>query len=50
MKSLTPKELIQILESKGFIFQRSKGSHHLFKHPNGKRTIVPIHSKKLGLY
>jgi len=39
------KELIKLLEKNGFILQRIKGSHHLYKHPNGKRTIVPLHSK-----
>lgn len=47
MKSLTPKELIKVLESHGFIFQRSKGSHYLFKHPDGRRTLVPFHTKDL---
>ena len=47
MKSLTPKELIKILESLGFIFQRSKGSHQLFRHPDGRRTVVPVHTKDL---
>ncbi len=36
MKSITPKELIKILESLGYEFQRSKGSHQIFKHPDGR--------------
>lgn len=47
MKSLSPKELIKLLEGLGFVYQRSKGSHQLFKHPDGRRTIVPYHSKDL---
>lgn len=47
MKVITPKELIQLLESNGFVFQRSKGSHQLYKHPDGRRTVVPFHSKDL---
>lgn len=47
MKSVTPRELIKLLESSGFVLQRSKGSHQLFKHPDGRRTIVPFHSKDL---
>lgn len=47
MKVMTPKELIQLLESHGFVFQRSKGSHQLYKHPDGRRTVVPFHSKDL---
>ncbi|MBS9523920.1 type II toxin-antitoxin system HicA family toxin [Litoribacter alkaliphilus] len=35
---------MKILESHGFSLERSKGSHHLFRHPNGLRVIVPVHS------
>jgi mRNA interferase HicA len=47
MKSLTSKDLIKIPEANGFPLQRSKGSHQLFKHANGRRTIVPMHTKDL---
>jgi mRNA interferase HicA len=47
MKSLTSKDLIKILEANGFILQRSKGSHQLFKHANGRRTVVPMLTKDL---
>lgn len=43
------KELIKLLEQNGFELQRVKGSHHLYKHPNGKRTIVPFHNKDLPI-
>jgi len=47
MKSVTPKQLIKILGTHGFNLERSKGSHHLFRHPDGRRVIVPVHSKDL---
>lgn len=47
MKVITPKQLIKILESHGFEFQRSKGSHYLFRHPDGRRAVVPFHNKDL---
>lgn len=47
MKSLTSKDLIKIPEANGLFLQRSKGSHQLFKHANGRRTIVPMHTKDL---
>jgi len=47
--SLTPKELIKILESKGFILKRIHGSHHYFIHQvNGKIAVVPFHNKDLA--
>lgn len=48
MKSFTPKEIVSVLLSHGFIFLRSNGSHHLYiNRETGKRTIVPMHCKDL---
>ncbi len=48
LPALTPQKVIRILEEKGFILSRVKGSHHLFFHPETKRrTIVPVHGRDL---
>ncbi|MCO5946264.1 type II toxin-antitoxin system HicA family toxin [Mucilaginibacter flavidus] len=48
MKSYTPKEIISILTSNGFELARTNGSHQIYvNRTNGKRTIVPMHSKDL---
>jgi predicted RNA binding protein YcfA (HicA-like mRNA interferase family) len=45
--NLSPKRLIKFLEDNGFIFKRSKGSHHLYHHPvTNKTVIVPVHGGK----
>jgi predicted RNA binding protein YcfA (HicA-like mRNA interferase family) len=45
--NLSPKRLIKFLEDNGFIFKRSKGSHHLCHHPvTNKTVIVPVHGGK----
>ncbi|PWB81894.1 MAG: hypothetical protein C3F11_13780 [Methylocystaceae bacterium] len=45
MPNLTAKELVRALERAGFVFQRQKGSHATFRHPETKRTtVVPFHS------
>ena len=41
---LTPKEVCQVLEKLGFEPIRQRGSHRYFKHPDGRATVVPIHS------
>jgi predicted RNA binding protein YcfA (HicA-like mRNA interferase family) len=47
--SLTPKELIKVLERKGFVLKRIHGSHHYYVHPvTGKITVVPMHNKYLA--
>ena len=46
--ALTPKELARIIESKGFILDRTRGSHRIYFHPAlKKRVVVPMHSKDL---
>ncbi|MEI6576999.1 MAG: type II toxin-antitoxin system HicA family toxin [Bacteroidota bacterium] len=46
--SLTPKELIKILESKGFVLKKIHGSHYYFIHPETRKiTSVPMHNKEL---
>jgi predicted RNA binding protein YcfA (HicA-like mRNA interferase family) len=45
----TPNETIKTLEKFGFIFQRQRGSHATFRHPESRRIItVPIHNKTLS--
>ncbi len=46
--SLTPKEIVKILKKKGFVLDRSRGSHQVWLHPETrKRAIVPMHNKDI---
>ncbi len=48
LPTLTPKKVIKILESKGFVLDRVKGSHHIYYNPETKRrVVVPVHKKDL---
>jgi predicted RNA binding protein YcfA (HicA-like mRNA interferase family) len=48
LPSLTPKELIKILERKGFILKRIHGSHHyLINTLSNKIVVVPMHNRDL---
>jgi predicted RNA binding protein YcfA (HicA-like mRNA interferase family) len=45
---LTPKNLAKILRQKGFILDRTSGSHQIWFHPvSHKRAVVPMHRKDL---
>ena len=45
---MTPREMIRLLESAGFIEISQNGSHKKFRNPEtGKMTIVPFHAKEL---
>lgn len=41
------KNLVRILLLKGFLFKRSKGSHHLYYNKETEKTVVvPMHGSK----
>lgn len=44
--AITGKKMIQALQKAGFVVGRIKGSHHFLIHPNGCRTVVPVHGKE----
>lgn len=41
---LTGKELAKFIEKLGFVCSHSKGSHFIYKHSDGRRTVIPQHS------
>ena len=43
---LSGKEMCKILEKIGFEKIYAKGSHVRFKHPDGRRTVVPVHGNE----
>jgi predicted RNA binding protein YcfA (HicA-like mRNA interferase family) len=41
------RNLIKVLEQKGYYFKRANGSHHLYYNAStGKTVIVPVHGNK----
>ena len=42
--TVTGKCLITALKRVSFLIQRVKGSHHFLRHPDGRTTVVPVHS------
>lgn len=44
LSPISSKQLINILEKQGFEVVHQKGSHVRLKHPDGRRTTVPMHS------
>jgi predicted RNA binding protein YcfA (HicA-like mRNA interferase family) len=48
LPSLTPQKIIKVLEKKGFVLDRIKGSHHIYYHLETKRrVVVPLHKRDL---
>jgi predicted RNA binding protein YcfA (HicA-like mRNA interferase family) len=40
------KEVVRALERAGFAVERTRGSHAFLKHPDGRVTSVPVHSRE----
>ncbi len=46
LPALRSTELIKLVEKKGFVKVRQNGSHAIYKHIDGRRTTIPVHSGK----
>ncbi len=44
LPKLTGKELGKILEKLGFALNHQSGSHMVFRHSDGRITVIPIHA------
>lgn len=48
LPNLNPEKVIKIIESRGFVLDRVKGSHHIYLHPETRqRVVIPVHKKDL---
>jgi predicted RNA binding protein YcfA (HicA-like mRNA interferase family) len=48
LPSLTPDEVIKVLEKKGFVLDGGRGSHRVYYNPETKRrVVVPFHKRDL---
>ncbi len=43
LRNLTVREIMQALGKDGFYFDRGTGSHHFFRHPDGRKVMISFH-------
>jgi predicted RNA binding protein YcfA (HicA-like mRNA interferase family) len=43
---LKPREVVALLERRGFVEVRQRGSHKQFRHADGRATTVPFHTSR----
>jgi predicted RNA binding protein YcfA (HicA-like mRNA interferase family) len=41
--AISAQRMISLLQKRGFMVARQSGSHVILKHPDGRRTTVPMH-------
>jgi len=48
LPAVKPRELVRVLEKKGWRLDRVRGSHHIMVHPALKKAVsVPMHNRDL---
>ena len=48
LPNLTSRQIINILIEKGFVLDRTSGSHYIYRNPDtGQMVVVPFHKKDL---
>ncbi|MFC1790616.1 type II toxin-antitoxin system HicA family toxin [Patescibacteria group bacterium] len=47
LPQIRPRDIEKVLIKLGFISRSSKSSHAVFKHQDGRRTVVPAHNRSV---
>jgi mRNA interferase HicA len=42
-RGITARRLIRALHQDGFILKRTRGSHRIYRHPDGRRILLAYH-------
>jgi mRNA interferase HicA len=43
-RGISARKLIHALQADEFLLQRTRGSHRVYRHPDGRRVIVAYHA------
>jgi predicted RNA binding protein YcfA (HicA-like mRNA interferase family) len=43
LSDLPVRKLTRVIESLGFTYVRTKGSHAVYRHPDGRAVVLPQH-------
>ncbi len=43
-RGLSARQFVRALEADGFILQRVRGSHRIYRHSDGRRVVVAYHA------
>jgi predicted RNA binding protein YcfA (HicA-like mRNA interferase family) len=49
LPQVRPRQIQKVLIQRGFVQRRGKGSHVVFIHPDGRRTVVPVHNRPVRI-
>jgi len=43
LADLPVRKVVRVVESIGFVHVRTKGSHAIYRHPDGRTVVIPQH-------
>jgi predicted RNA binding protein YcfA (HicA-like mRNA interferase family) len=43
-RGISARQLVRALEADGFVLQRIRGSHRVYRHADGRRVVVAYHA------
>lgn len=43
LSDLPIRKIVRVIESLGFVYVRTKGSHAVYRHPDGRAVVIPQH-------
>jgi predicted RNA binding protein YcfA (HicA-like mRNA interferase family) len=49
LPQIRPRKIIKVLGDLGFAARVGKGSHVVYKHADGRRTVVPVHNRPVRM-
>jgi len=49
LPQIKPRSVEKALVKSGFIPRPEKGSHVVYKHPDGRRTVIPRHNRPVRI-
>ena len=49
LPQIKPRNIEKVLVKSGFIPRSGKGSHLVYRHPNGRRTVIPRHNRPVRI-
>lgn len=42
-RGVSARQFVRALQADGFVLQRVRGSHRIYRHPDGRRIVVAYH-------
>lgn len=49
LPQIKPQNIEKVLTSLGFVSRSGKGNHVVFKHPDGRRTVITSHNRPVRI-